>query len=118
MTPPKKEHHEEESSHTSDAIVHAHHPVREYFLVWAILMVLLVVTVGAAHFHTGEPWSFLIALAIAVVKALLVILFFMHVKDASRVTWFFCGCSFVWLGLMLVLTFQDYVTRPKGTERM
>ena len=64
-------------------------------------------TVGAAHFHTGEPWSFLIALAIAVIKAVLVVLFFMHLKDASRVAWVFCGCSFVWLGLMVVLTFQD-----------
>ena len=59
----------------------------------------------------AEPWSFLIALFIAVVKAVLVILFFMHVKDASRVTWLFCGCSFLWLIIMLVLTFGDYLTR-------
>ncbi len=57
------------------------------------------------------------ALAIAVVKALLVILFFMHLKDASRVAWVFCGCSFVWLGIMVVMTFQDYVTLPyAGTD--
>jgi K+ transporter len=44
-------------------------------------------------------------------KAVLVILFFMHVKDASRVTWVFCGCSFLWLAIMLALTFGDYLTR-------
>lgn len=113
MIPPKTKHNEQESSHTSDAFVHAHHPVGGYVLVWAVLMVLLIATVGAAHFHTGEPWSFLIALIIAVVKAILVALFFMHLKDASRVAWVFCGCTFVWLGIMLALTFQDYVTRPQ-----
>lgn len=113
MTPSKKPHHEQESSHTTDAFTHAHHPVGEYFLVWLALMILLIATVWAANLHTGEPWSFLIALGIAVIKAVLVVLFFMHLKDASRVAWVFCGCSFIWLGLMLVLTFQDYVTRPQ-----
>jgi cytochrome c oxidase subunit 4 len=118
MIPPKKEHREHESSHTNEAIAHAHHPYKEYGLVWAILMVLLLVTVGAAHLNTHEPWSFLIALTIAVIKAVLVILFFMHVKDASRVTWVFCGCSFLWLGIMLVLTFGDYITRSSTPNRL
>jgi cytochrome c oxidase subunit 4 len=82
-------------------------------MVFIALMVLLVVTVLATLLPTKEPWSFLIALFIAVIKAVLVILFFMHVKDASRVTWIFCSCSFLWLAIMLILTFGDYMTRVK-----
>ena len=114
----------DEPSRTSEAIAHGdahggehghghHNPFREYFMVYAALLILLVVTYAATWLPTTEPWSFLIALFIAVIKAVLVILFFMHVKDASRVTWLFCGCSFVWLVIMLVLTFSDYMTRVK-----
>ena len=104
-------HHEHEASHTTDAFLHAKHPYREYFIVWGVLMFLLIVTYVASLLPTSEPWSFLIALIIAVIKAVLVILFFMHVKDASRVTWVFCGSSFIWLAIMLALTFGDYMTR-------
>ena len=45
------------------------------------------------------------------IKAVLVILFFMHVRDASRVTWIFCAAGFLFLTIMLVLTFGDYLTR-------
>ena len=103
----------DEPSRTSEAILHEQHPYRTYFMVFGALLVLLLVTVLATFLPTKEPWSFLIALFIAVIKAVLVILFFMHVKDASRVTWLFCGCSFLWLAIMLVLTFGDYMTRVK-----
>jgi cytochrome c oxidase subunit 4 len=102
-----------EPSHTTVSILHASHPFRTYFMVFIALMVLLIVTVLATLLPTSEPWSFLIALFIAVIKAVLVILFFMHVKDASRVTWLFCGCSFLWLAILLALTFNDYMTRVK-----
>src|SRR4051794_16269986 len=107
-----------EPSRTSEAIVHEHNPIRMYLMVFGALLVLLLATVLASLLPTSEPWSFLIALAIAVVKATLVILFFMHVKDASRVTWLFCGCSFLWLVIMLALTFSDYMTRvhPLGAS--
>src|ERR1700751_3567299 len=93
-------------SHTTESIVHEHNPMVTYGIVFGALAVLLIVTVLASLLPTTEPWSFLIALFIAVIKAILVILFFMHVKDASRVTWLFCGCSFLWLVIMLVLTFR------------
>ena len=100
-----------EPSHTTDAILHDSNYLRTYLMVFGALIVLLLVTFFASLLPTSEPWSFLIALVIAVVKAVLVILFFMHVKDASRVTWLFCGCSFLWLIIMLALTFGDYLTR-------
>src|SRR5437660_9630052 len=92
-------------SHTTEAILHDPHHVRTYLMVFGALGVLLIVTVLATLLPTSEPWSFLIALIIAVIKAVLVILFFMHVKDASRSTWLSCGCSSLWLAIMLLRRF-------------
>jgi cytochrome c oxidase subunit 4 len=52
-----------------------------------------------------------IALLIATIKALLVILFFMHVIHSTRLTWVVVIASFLWLGVLFVLTFADYLTR-------
>jgi len=52
-----------------------------------------------------------IALLIATTKAVLVILFFMHVIHSTRLTWVVIIASFVWLGVLFVLTFSDYLTR-------
>jgi cytochrome c oxidase subunit 4 len=52
-----------------------------------------------------------VALAIAVTKATLVILFFMHVIHSTRLTWVVILASFLWLATMFVLTFADYLTR-------
>jgi cytochrome c oxidase subunit 4 len=52
-----------------------------------------------------------IALLIATTKAVLVILFFMHVIHSTRLTWVVVIASFLWLGVLFVLTFADYLTR-------
>ena len=52
-----------------------------------------------------------IALLIATTKAVLVILFFMHVIHSTRLTWVVIIASFLWLGVLFVLTFADYLTR-------
>jgi cytochrome c oxidase subunit 4 len=52
-----------------------------------------------------------IALIIATTKAVLVILFFMHVIHSTRLTWVVVIASFLWLGVLFVLTFADYLTR-------
>jgi cytochrome c oxidase subunit 4 len=46
-----------------------------------------------------------------VVKALVVILWFMHVIHSPRLTWIVVIASFLWLGVLFVLTFSDYLTR-------
>ncbi len=83
---------------------------RTYIIVWASLLALLLATVVAATFDLG-PFNLVVSLVIAIIKALLVILFFMHVRWASRVTWVFAGAAFLWLGIMMILTSSDYVTR-------
>ncbi len=82
-----------------------------YLLIYCLLLALLIATVSAASVDMG-PWNVVTALVIAVVKALLVILFFMHVRHSSRLTWIFAGAAFLWLTLLLGLTLSEYWFRP------
>jgi cytochrome c oxidase subunit 4 len=82
-----------------------------YLVIYGLLLALLIATVSAARVDMG-PWNVVTALVIAVVKALLVILFFMHVRHSSRLTWIFAGAAFLWLTLLLGLTLSEYWFRP------
>lgn len=84
---------------------------KTYIVVWIALMVLMVLTAGLSRIDLGE-WSTVVALAIAVIKALLVILFFMHVRyEDQKITWVVVIAGFFWLGLLLALSMTDYLTR-------
>lgn len=85
-----------------------------YLVIYVLLMVLLVATVIAGSVNLGR-WNTVISLLIAVIKALLVVLFFMHVRHSSRLTWIFAGAAFLWLGLLLSLTLTDYASRDHPT---
>ena len=85
-------------------------PLAMYFAVFAALMVLTVLTVWVSRIDLGA-FNTAVAMAIAIVKALVVILWFMHVIHSPRLTWIVVICSFLWLGVLFVLTFSDYVTR-------
>lgn len=89
-----------------------HHVASEkfYFQIFALLLVLLVITVLAAYIDLGAL-STVLAMTIAIIKALLVILYFMHVRDGSRLTWVFSGAAFFWLLILLGLTMSDYLSR-------
>ena len=89
-------------------------PTRVYFTIFAILMVCTLATVLIALVDLG-PLNVVAALAIAVFKAALVVLFFMHVKYSSRLTWAVVMGGVFWLGILLVLTMGDYLTRPWRT---
>jgi cytochrome c oxidase subunit 4 len=67
-------------------------------------------TVQIAFFDLGRL-NTVVALTIAVIKATLVVLFFMHVKYSTRLTWAVVLGSIFWLGIMFVLTMSDYLTR-------
>jgi cytochrome c oxidase subunit 4 len=89
---------------------HAPSSLVMYFGVFIALMVLTVLTVWVSREHFGA-WNVPIAMAIAIAKATLVILFFMHVIHSTRLTWVVVIGSFLWLGVLFVLTFSDYLTR-------
>ena len=89
-------------------------PTRVYYAIFAILMLFTAVTVGIAFVDLG-PFNAVAALTIAVVKATLVVLFFMHVKYSTRLTWAVVVGSVFWLGILLTLTLGDYLTRSWRT---
>lgn len=79
-------------------------------IIWAALLVLLFLTWGLAqldlhHFNVAA------ALTIALIKMLLVILIFMHVKYKPALTWIFVAAGFIWLLIMIDLTLSDYISR-------
>lgn len=81
-----------------------------YILIFASLMVMTGVTVGAAFIDFG-PLNLIIAISIAVFKALLVILFFMHVRHRDHLTWIYVSAGFYWLLILIVLTMGDFLSR-------
>ena len=85
-------------------------PKRTYYIIFLVLMVCTYLTWQVAYFDLG-PMNTVVALTIAVFKATLVVLFFMHVKYSTRLTWAVVLGSIFWLGILLTLTLSDYVTR-------
>ena len=85
-------------------------PKRVYYTIFGILMLGTYLTVQIAFFDLGRL-NTVVALTIAVIKATLVVLFFMHVKYSTRLTWVVVLGSVFWLGIMFVLTMGDYLTR-------
>lgn len=86
-------------------------PVRVYLQVFGVLMGLLFATVAAAYWIDIGPGNLIIAFLIAATKAVLIVLFFMHVKFGDKLTWVFSGASFFWLGILLILLMSDYTSR-------
>ena len=86
---------------------------KPYFVVWAVLLLLLFATWRLAQLNL-QPLGVLIAMAIALTKMLLIILYFMHVRYSSRLTWIFAGAGFLWLAILIFLTFNDYLTRGRA----
>ena len=93
-------------------------PKSMYYAVFAALIVGTALTVGVAFVDLGAMNNVLM-LGIASTKALLVILFFMHVRWSTRLTWVIAASGFVWLLILFGLTMQDYLTRAwvPGTWR-
>ena len=81
-----------------------------YFAVFCALMVLTAATVIVATIDLG--WANdVVALTIAVTKALLVLWFFMHLRYSTRVTMLTALAGFFWLAILIFLTLNDYLTR-------
>jgi cytochrome c oxidase subunit 4 len=85
--------------------------VRAYLLVWAALIILTATTTGVAFIDLGAQWNTVVALAIAAGKTLLVVLYFMHLRYASRLTWVFAGAGLFWLLILVAGTMDDVLTR-------
>lgn len=88
-------------------------PLRTYFAVFGVLMTLTALTVFAAMQDLG-PLNTVVALVIACTKAVLVVLYFMHVRYSTKLTWAVIVGGFFWLLLLLLMTLSDYLTRGPG----
>ncbi len=90
-----------------------HHVVswRIYLVIFLALAVLTVVTVLAAGRDFGA-FNTVIALSIASIKAVLVILYFMHLRYSPRLTTLVLFSGFVFLAILILLTIADYLSRP------
>ena len=96
----------------ADDTLNIHHvaPISMYLAVFGALIVGTILTVVVAKFDLG-PFNNIVMLTVACAKALLVILYFMHVRWSSRLTWVVAASGFLWLIIMFTLTMQDYLTR-------
>jgi cytochrome c oxidase subunit 4 len=84
---------------------------RIYIAIFLALMVGTALTVLAAFYDFPGPLNAVVALTIAVVKATLVILYFMHVRYSGRLVWLVIIAALLWLMIMFAITFSDYWTR-------
>ena len=85
-----------------------------YFVIFGVLMICTILTVVAAEIDLNQYFGGLnifVALTIAVFKASLVVLFFMHAKYSPKRTQMVIVASIFWLGIMLFMTMSDYVSR-------
>ena len=96
----------EHGSHGGGHVV----PVSTYLAVFGALVGLTILTVWAAGQDFGAM-NTAVALGIAVTKASLVVLFFMHVKYGTPLVKLYVIAAIVWLGIMMVITMSDYASR-------
>jgi cytochrome c oxidase subunit IV len=94
-------------------------PVKTYVGIFVALLLLTGLTTGVAFIDLGAELNTIVALTIAVVKALLVILFFMHVKYSSNLTKLVIIAGFFFLAILVAMTLADELTRswsPKAQD--
>ncbi len=85
-------------------------PTRLYYTIFLALMVGTVLTVVVAAFDLG-PFNNIVMLSVACAKALLVILYFMHVRWSTRLTMVVAASGFFWLLILFSITMADYMSR-------
>jgi cytochrome c oxidase subunit 4 len=83
---------------------------KTYFLVFGALLVLTLTTTGVAFINLG-PLNTPVALAIAMIKAALVMIYFMHLRHSTFLTRVFAGAGLIWLLHFIIFTMSDYLTR-------
>ena len=89
-----------------------------YWMVGASLFALTIATVLVSKQHFPSPWGLIIGLAIAVIKAGLVVTFFMHLKWESKYIYYFLYLTVVAAVILFTLPITDFhMTAEKVVER-
>jgi cytochrome c oxidase subunit IV len=94
---------------------HSEHVVspKVYLVIFGTLLFFTALTVAASYAELG-PFNVVVALAIACIKAVLVILFFMHVKYSSRLTKLTVAAGFFTFFVLITMSLTDYISRAWG----
>jgi cytochrome c oxidase subunit 4 len=85
--------------------------IKVYLVIFLALMTGTALTVWAGLQDFPGQLNVIVALTIAVIKATLVVLYFMHVRYSSRLIWVIVASALFWLGILFALTLSDYWTR-------
>jgi cytochrome c oxidase subunit 4 len=85
--------------------------VRDYVLVCILLVLLTILTVGLSFLQVSPVWHLVMGLGIALCKASLVVLVFMHALVNQRLIWIVISICILWMGILFILTLTDYFTR-------
>jgi cytochrome c oxidase subunit 4 len=89
---------------------HIVHP-RVYVAIFLALLIGTILTAWVAFFNFPGPLNAVVALTIAVLKASLVVLYFMHVRYSGRLIWLVILAALLWLAIMFAITLSDYWPR-------
>lgn len=81
-----------------------------YFRTCTALLALLALTWAIAYLDLG-PFNLIVALAVAITKAIVIALFFMHIRSSSRILHLAAVAGLLWLLILISLTLGDYFTR-------
>ncbi len=85
-----------------------------YLLVFLALLIGTTLTVVASYLELG-PWNPIIALGIAVAKATLVVLFFMHIKYSSKLMKLTVVSGIFTFLALVGMSMSDYISRAWGS---
>lgn len=109
------------SQHAHSSHHEPHVSLRTYFVVFGALMLGMILTIVAYLLNIGEllglsdgaarAVDILVAMAIAIFKTALIVLYFMHVRYSSNLVKIFAGAAFFWLLMLFGITMIDYATR-------
>ena len=81
-----------------------------YFLTWLALMILLALTCASAYVPMG-PWNSVVNIGISCAKAILIAVFFMHLRSAGALLRIAAVTGVLWLGILFGLSSTDFATR-------
>lgn len=93
-------------------------PASLYLIVFTALLVLTGLTVWVSGRHLGDPWNDVVAMAIAITKATLVVLFFMHVKYSTAMVRLTVIAAILFLITLIGITWSDYWARKVPAIRV
>jgi cytochrome c oxidase subunit IV len=99
--------HDASHDHTDDGMVHSHiSPFNFYLGIFGVLIFLTLLTVGVSYVHLGAL-NLAVAIAIASVKAGLVVTFFMHLRYDNKFNAVGFVCGLLFIGVFFAYTMND-----------